>query len=133
MAGIVLTYTTEDTATTYTTTFSEFLDGNLPRSHNVQSAFNFSTRGTSIITGPSYIEKRIWTIASLISRTQATYIETMYRQWDQDRAAGHPARITLEDSTFGSTVTANVVITQAPVFSMLSYNHWEITMGLTEV
>lgn len=133
MASIVLSYTTQDTSTAYTTTFTDFIGNTLPRSHNTQSAFNFSTRGASIINGPSYVEKRTWAIAAIIPRSQATYIETMYRDWDQDRAAGFPAALNVTDDTFGSTVSTSVIISQAPVFNMLSYQYWEVTLGLTEV
>jgi len=133
MSSIVLSYTTQDTSTAYSITFTQFLGNALPRQHLAQSAFNFSSRGTSIITGPSYIEKRIWTINTLLTRTQATYFETMYRQWDEDRSKGYPAALTIADSTFGSTVNTSVVISTAPTFNMINYNYWDTTLGLTEV
>lgn len=133
MSSIVLSYTTQDTSTAYSVTFTQFLDSALPRQHLGQSAFTFSTRGTSIISGPSYIEKRIWTISALLTRNQATNFEAMYREWDQDRSKGYSAVLAISDSTFGSTVNTNVVISTAPTFNMINYNFWETTLSLTEV
>lgn len=127
MSTISLTYTTHNIS------ISRFLGNTLPRTYLSQSDFSFSTRGVSLIQGPSYRQKYLWAINALLTRTQATTLDSLFRAWDQARASGQSAVVTIVDSTFGSTVNTQAIISTPPSFSMLNYNNWDVSLGLTEV
>lgn len=133
MSSVAISYTTQDTSTVYNIVFTNFTDGTLPRSYVEQTNYTYGTKGTSIVNGPAYQEKRVWAISSLLPTATAEQVDIVYRQWDQDRAAGYSAALGLVDTTFGGTVTTNVIFTTAPTFERYGPNYFTVSFGLTEV
>lgn len=133
MSSIVLSYTRQSDSAVTTVTIKDFSGNDLPRSYVNQAAFSFSSKGTSLITGPAYKEKRIWAISAYLTKNDALLLDTLFTRWDTDRAAGYAAVVAVTDSTFGSTINANAVITTPPTFNRAGPKFVVISIGLTEV
>lgn len=132
MSSVAISYTSQESVV-YNIIFTDFTDGSLPRSYVGQTDFSFGTKGSSIVTGPAYQEKRIWAVSSIVPTAIAIELDALYRDWDKDRAAGYSAAIGLSDSTFGDTVDTNVIFSTAPTLSKTGPHHFTVSFGLTEV
>lgn len=133
MASIILSYTRQSDSTVYTVTIDEFTDKTLPRSYVSQTQFSFSGKGTSLISGPAYQEKRIWAVSAYLTKQEAIVLDTLYREWDNDRAAGYAAALSVTDSTFGTTLVTQAVVSTPPTFTKVGVTHMICTIGVTEV
>lgn len=132
MSTIGVSYTPNGGSPVYSFVFDKFSDGALPRQYTNNASFSFSANGASIITGPSYSQKRIWAISSPIPESDAASFDAMYRAWDADRAAGLPAAVGIIDNTFGSSVNTSAVFSTAPSYSKFGPTHMMVSFGLTE-
>lgn len=132
MSSIGVSYTPNAGSPVYSYLFREFTSGELPRQYTNNASFDFSANGASIVTGPSYSQKRIWAISSIVTNTEALGIDAMFRAWDADRAAGLPAAVGIIDETFGATVSTSAVFSTAPTYTKFSHTHMVVSFGLTE-
>lgn len=132
MSSIGVSYTPNAGSPVYSFLFSEFVDGQLPRQYVNNASFDFSANGASIITGPSYSQKRIWAISSVLPNAEAANFDAMFRAWDGDRATGLPAAVGVIDETFGAQVNTSAVFSTAPTYSKFSHTHMVLSFGLTE-
>lgn len=132
MSQIGVSYTPNGGSPVYSFLFSEFVNEGLPRQYTNNASFNFSANGASIITGPSYSQKHIWAISSILPNSEAASFDAMFRAWDSDRAAGRPAAVGIIDETFGATVNSSAVFSTAPTYSKFSHTHMVVSFGLTE-
>lgn len=118
---------------TYNFVFDKFLDGNYPRAYVEQTNFDISVSGTSILTGPAYQQKRIWAINTMLTKELAESFDSMYRDWDIARYTGQAVALGLTDTTFGSTVNANVTFSTSPTYTKMGPKNVSVAFGLTEV
>lgn len=132
MSQIGVSYTPNGGSPVYSFLFSEFVNESLPRQYTNNASFSFSANGASIITGPSYSQKRIWAISGVLPNSEAASFDAMFRAWDSDRAAGLPVAVGIIDETFGATVSTSAVFSTAPTFSKFSHTHMVVSFGLTE-
>lgn len=125
----------ELTYSTYTFSFSEFLDEDLPRQFISEASVGVSAQGAQIYAGAPYTAKHIWTINCPVTKVEAQSIVAAFQDFDSRRASGELPTVTVDDFTFGSRVTANTVFSTPPSVSKFgnSTTHAIITFGLTEV
>ncbi len=132
MSQIGVSYTPNAGSPVYSFVFGEFLDGSLPRQYVNNASFDFSANGASIITGPSYAQKRIWAVSSILPVDEAADFDAMFRAWDADRGSGLPAAVGVIDQTFGAEVNTSAVFSTAPTYSKFGPVHMTVSFGLTE-
>lgn len=133
MASVAVSFTPDAGSPVYSFTFTDFTDNSYPRQYLTEVEFSQSVGGSSIIGGPPFLSKYIWTISSVLTSANAESFDEMYRAWDQDRSNGLTAALGVIDTTFGATVNTSAVISTAP-----SYNFWGpaltlVSFGMTEV
>ena len=134
MASITISYAAQHGAnTTYSLEIKQFTGEDLPRSFQGAFAFDSSANGTSILTGPSYQEKRIWAISTPLNDTDTTTLYNMFKAWDTDRAAGLSVACGIVDDTFIETVSVNAVFSTPPSFSQMGGYGYAVDFGMTEV
>lgn len=80
----------------------------------------------------------MWSIAGIVDEDTAFDLEDMYKAWDQDRADGYAATISLQDQTFvrniQAPITATAVFTEAPsIEAHPASGLYFVSFGLTEV
>ena len=134
MASITISYTAQHGANTaYSLEIKQFSGEDLPRSFQGGFAFDNSANGTSILSGPSYQEKRIWAISAPLEEADVQTLYNMFKAWDTDRAAGLPVACGVLDNTFVETVSANAVFSTPPSFAKLGGYGFQADFGMTEV
>lgn len=134
MASITISYTAQHGANTaYSLELTQFSGEDLPRSFAGAFSFENSANGTSILSGPSYQEKRIWAISSALEDADVQILYNMFKAWDTDRASGLPVACVVEDDTFVELVSANVVFSTPPSFTKLGGYGFQVDFGMTEV
>lgn len=133
--SIAISYTQQTGgSTTYSVTFTQFTDDNLPATYLEEGSFEFSQSGTAIRGGPARGPRKIWAISSVLTTADSQTLDSLYKAWAADSGQGLSAVVELDDSTFGpSTVEVYAVITTAPSFSMFGPRHYLCSIGLTEV
>jgi len=105
----------------------------MPRSYMGSTTFEKSANGANIIGGPAYSEKYQWVVSTLMDTTSAESFDAMFRAWDADRAAGHPAACGIVDETWGATVTTNAVFVTPPVYTWAGGQLTLVSFGMSEV
>ena len=119
----------------YSVIFAVFTDVALPRTFVASTTYSQSLTGSQVISGTPYSAKYLWTISSQVSAEDAENLMLMYRAFDDMRSLGATPVVSVEDRTFGATVTANAVITTPPSISRVGSlgNTYAVALGLTEV
>lgn len=119
----------------YTFNFSEFLDQELPRQFISESSLGLSAQGTQIYSGAPFAAKYIWTINVPVTKQVAQDIVAAFQAFDTERANGNLPVVSVDDFTFGSSVTGDAVFTTPPSISKFgrSTTHVVITFGLSQV
>ena len=133
-ATIALSYTAQQGAlTVYNIEIKEFTGQDLPRSYVGNANITSSANGSAIITGPSYRQKVIWAVSTIIEKSLAVEIDSLYKAWDLDRSTGMSAAVGIVDGTFGTEIDTNAVFSTPPSFVLLSPRFTQVDFGLTEV
>jgi len=116
--------------------FSQFSGDDLPRAYLGQASLEFSALGAGFGTGPSKKQRKIWSIASYITKQQALDILAIFEAWDTDRATGvNTAEVDVVDELLGSTIVAKAFFTDPPVITKLGPGNstmYLVTFALTE-
>ena len=110
-----------------------FADSAIPRSYSNENGIAPGLAGTTLLTGPTYSQKRIWSISAIVTKTIAIELDSLFRAWDQDRSDGMSVACGVIDRTFGPDVSANAIFSTAPTFDYVNENHIVASFGLTEV
>lgn len=118
---------------TYNVVFREFTGAGIPRQYESVAAFSRTAAGTTSFSGSSARQKYIWAISSFVTPAKAQELDSMFRKWDEDRAAGFSSGCGLTDETFGSPLTTTVVFTTPPSYIYLSPSLIQVDFGVTEV
>lgn len=130
MASIRLVYDAYDLE------FTDFVDGALPRTFVATAALNRSATGAQILSGTPYATKFIWAINAIVTKEVALEVMNMFAAWDTERATGSRPTVSITDTTFGSSLAADGVITTAPTVQRwggASSKHYSVAFGLTQV
>ena len=118
-------------------TFDKFSGEDLPRAYLGQASLEFSAIGVAYGTGPSKKQRKIWSIASYVTKQQALDLMAIFEAWDQERSTGiNTAEVDITDELLGSTVNAKAFFTDPPVVSKLAGGNnamFLLTFALTEV
>lgn len=130
---ITLSYTGQQAQGLVTVTIDRFLGADRPRGYQDNNSIDFATTGSVFIVGPSYRNKYIWTIDTLLTTTDADLVETLYENWDSDRGAGFNAAINVVDDTTTTQKNVSAVFSTAPIFAKAGPLYWSVSFGLTEV
>lgn len=117
----------------YDITIKEFTDNSLPRLYDSQIAYGTSVTGASVLEGPAFAQKYIWTISAHFTKEKALELDAMFRAWDEDRSTGANAALGLIDRTFGPEVNTTVLFSSAPSFVYLSPSVIVGSFGLSEI
>jgi hypothetical protein len=134
MASITISYTAQHGANTaYSITLDQFSGEDVPRSFVGGFSFDNSANGTSILAGPSYQQKRIWSISVPVTQADTQVIYDLFKAWDTDRAEGLPVACGIVDDTFMEEVSANAIFSTPPSFSKLGGYGFLADFAMTEV
>ena len=133
MLQIGVSFTPSGGSPVYSFVFDNFGDNALPRNYQSEASFSQSANGTAILGGPSYRQKYLWAISSLIPTSQAVQIDAMFQAWDADRSTGLPVACGVIDETFGPTVTTSAVFSTPPTYVRMGPRFTMVSFGLTEV
>lgn len=128
-----ISYTPVAGTPVYDITITDFTDSSLPRTYIAEAGYSQSAGGTSILDGPAYRQKYLWTIAAHLTPAKAQELDSMFRAWDQDRSSGISAAIGLIDETFGATVNATALFSTPPSYVYVSPSVTMVAFGLSEV
>lgn len=110
-----------------------FAESSIPRSYSNESGMVPGLAGATLLTGPTYSQKRIWSISAVVTKIIALELDSLFRAWDQDRSSGISAACGVVDRTFGPDVSANAIFSTAPTFDYVSDNFIVASFGLMEV
>ncbi len=132
MAAFAIAYTASGGAS-HNIIFRESMTPSIAREYDSTADFSRTASGGSVINGRSGRQKYIWAISSLVTKTVALELDTLFRDWDNDRASGQAAACGVLDQTFGPDVSANVVFTSPPTYTWLSPTSVQVDFGVTEV
>lgn len=128
-----ISYTPVAGSPVYDVTITDFTDNNLPRTYMADSSYDVSVTGTSILSGPAFQQKYMWTISAHLSPAKAQEVDAMFRAWDLDRSSGYSAAIGVVDQTFGSQVSGSALFSTPPSFVYVSPSITLVSFGLSEV
>jgi len=132
MAQIGLSYTSSSEGS-YNFVLDNFGGNELSRTYSGQAAFSYSVGGSSIINGPAFRQKFVWSISSVVTRQEAIEFDKMFRAWDADRAIGLASAVGVTDTCFGDTVEGDAVFSVPPSYTRMGPVHTMISFGLSEV
>ena len=132
MSQLGISYTSSG-GTSYNFVLDNFGDNAYPRSYESSADFSSSANGASILTGPAYVQKYQWVIATVMQPGDAVDFEAMFRAWDADRAQGKPVACGITDNTFGPQVDTNAVFVTPPSFTRMGPGFTMVAVGLAEV
>jgi hypothetical protein len=121
------------TSDSYNIILKDFTEESIPRTYSNENGLSVGLAGSTILTGPSYAQKRIWAISAVVDKETALDIDAMFRSWDEDRSNGVAAACGIVDRTFGPDVSADVIFSTAPSFQYINKNYIVVSFGLTEV
>ena len=133
MSQIGVSFTPSGGSPVYNFLFYNFGGNDLPRTYQAQTSFSQSANGTSILDGPSYRQKYIWALSSVVTTAEAAQIDAMFQAWDSDRSEGLPAACGVIDETFGATVTANAIFSTVPTYTRMGPQFMMVSFGLSEI
>ena len=88
-----ISYTPVAGSPVYDITISNFTDTTLPRTYLSDVSYGQSLKGATILTGPAFRQKYIWTISAHLSPAKAQELDAMFRAWDTDRSDGYSAAL----------------------------------------
>ena len=120
-------------STVHSVLFENFLSEDLPRSYSGSASFSTSAGGSAVIDGPAFRQRYIWGISALVTPAEALALDSLFRDWDADRASGMAVAVGVTDELFGSVVNASAVFSTPPAFTRLSPSAWSVDFGLSEV
>jgi len=117
--------------------FENFTDTQFPRSYMAQANLEFSQLGTAYASGPARKQRKMWSISSIIKRSEVSTLMSLYEAWDAKRAEGdNLATVKLTDYLLSPTgVTHKVFITEPPAITKLgagNNNFFVATMVMVE-
>lgn len=130
---ITISYTGQQAQGVTAVTIKNFLGTTRPRGYQDNNSIDFAITGSTFITGPSYRNKYLWAVNTLLSSADADTLETLFENWDSDRGAGYTAAVNVVDATTTTTKNSSAVFSTAPVFERSGPNNWSVAFGLTEV
>ena len=133
MAQIGVSFTPNAGSPVYNIVFDNFGSNDMPRTYQQGAELGRSATGSSILTGPSFRQKYMWALSSVVPTSEAHTFDQMFQAWDSDRAAGHPVAVGVADTTFGATVNTSAVISTSPTYVRLSPTHTLVSFGMMEV
>jgi len=128
-----ISYTPVAGSPVYDITFTDFTDSSLPRTYMADASYDMSANGASILGGPAFRQKYIWTISCHQTPAKAQELDAMFRAWDIDRSDGYAAAIGIVDETFGSQVTTSALFSTPPSYVYISPSITLVSFGLSEV
>lgn len=128
-----ISYTPVAGSPVYDITFTEFTDSSLPRTYSGDTSYGQSVTGASVLTGPAYMQKYIWTISAHLTPSKAQELDAMFRDWDLDRSSGQSAAVGIIDRTFGSEVNSSALFSTPPSYVYVSPSITLVAFGLSEV
>jgi hypothetical protein len=97
------------------------------------ASYDMSANGASILGGPAFRQKYIWTISCHQTPAKAQELDAMFRAWDIDRSDGYAAAIGIVDETFGSQVSTSALFSTPPSYVYISPSITLVSFGLSEV
>lgn len=105
----------------YEVEFENFTNTDFPRSYMAQASLEFSQLGTAYANGPARKQRKMWSISSIIKRSQVATLSSLYEAWDSKRAEGsNLATVTLTDYLLSpSGATYQVFVTEPPSFTKM--------------
>ena len=130
---ITISYTGQQGQGAASVVIKNFLGNTRPRGYQDNNSVDFAVTGSVFILGPSYRNKYLWTINTLLNNTAAATLETLFENWDSDRGAGYTAAVSVVDATTTSTKNSSAIFSTAPAFDRNGPNYWSVAFGLTEV
>lgn len=133
MSSITISYTPVSGSPTYVAQVSEFSASALPRTYSASETFQVSATGATVLSGTPVKRRYVWTISAPMSYSEAEAVDTMFRVWEEDRASGALAALSIVDSTFGATISSSAVFTSPPIFDQFGPANMLISFSLTEV
>lgn len=128
-----ISYTPVAGTPVYDITFIEFTDTALPRVYAAEASYEYSVAGASLLSGPAYRQKYIWTISSHLTPEKAEELDDMFRAWDEDRSNGYSAAVGIIDRTFGAEVASSALFSTPPNYVYVSPSITLVSFGLSEV
>ena len=128
-----ISYTPSAGTPVYDILLTKFTDNALPRVYDSSLNYGQSVTGASVLTGPAFTQKYIWTISCHLTKTQAIELDAMFQAWDQDRSNGLSAAVGLIDRTFGPEVNTSALFSTPPSYVYYSASLVIVTFGLSEV
>lgn len=132
MPQLGISYTSSG-GTSYNFVLDNFGGNEFPRSYESTASYSSSANGAAILTGPTYVQKYQWVVATVMQPGDAVDFEAMFRAWDADRAQGLPAACGITDTTFGPQLDANAVFVTPPSFTRMGPGYTMVAFGLLEV
>jgi len=122
---------------TYEIEFENFTDTNFPRSYMAQASLEFSQLGTAYASGPARKQRKMWSISSIINRSQISDLSSLYEAWDTKRAEGsNLATVKLTDYLLSESGSVHqVFITEPPSLTKLgagNNNDFVVVLVLVE-
>lgn len=133
MASIGISYTPYSGSPAYNFEIDNFQDAAFPRTYMSSATFDKSANGAVILGGPAYRDKYQWVISTLMETSTAQEFDSMFRDWDADRAAGHSVACGILDQTWGSDVDTSAVFMTPPSFTYSGGNLTLVSFGLGEI
>jgi hypothetical protein len=128
-----ISYTPVAGTPVYDITFTEFTDTALPRMYMAEASYENSVTGASILSGPAYRQKYMWTISCHQTPVKAQELDDMFRAWDEDRSNGYSAALGIIDRTFGAEVSSSALFSTPPSYVYISPSITLVSFGLSEV
>jgi len=133
MSQIGISFTPSGGSPVYNIIIDNFGGTDMPRTYQENVSFEKSATGSSLLTGPAYRQKYMWAISTVVTTAIAQEIDSLFRDWDTDRAAGLAVACGVADTTFGSQVNASAVFSVSPTYVRLSPKYTLVSFGLMEV
>ena len=128
-----ISYTPNAGTPVYDITFTDFTDNSLPRVYDSSLNYGQSVTGASVLTGPAFRQKYMWTISAHLTKTKALELDAMFQAWDEDRSNGLNAAVGLIDKTFGPEISTSAIFSTTPSYVYYSGAVVVVSFGLSEV
>lgn len=116
----------------YNVVIKDLRDNALARTYVSNNSYSYSANGASLLTGPAFRQKYVWTVSAFLAPEEALTLDGMFRAWDADRGTGLPAAIGVTDQLFGDTVDTSAVFTVPPAFARYSAKTWQVDFAIQE-
>ena len=129
--SIGLAYT--GTGSSHNIVFDKVTGAGIPRQYESATNFSRTASGATSLSGSGSRQKYIWAISAIVTPEEAKSLDSLFRDWDLDRASGQPAGCGLTDETFGDPISTTVVFTTPPSFIYISKSFTQVDFGVVEV